>query len=437
MSIYRISTANTYDRALLNIQQRQSQLGVSQEQLSSGKRVLKASDDAVAATLSERTQNRLARTAADQRGLEASRRSLQQGESALATVTDLYAQAKELLVQAGNGALNASDKLTIANQLKGIREQLVGLANQKDSAGNPLFAGLGPLSANGQPFVEQLADPLVNQTTYGPDGRSVTWDALRGQAAATETSLPMGLDGYRVFKGVVANSVGANVASISGSFGAFTVNVTTPNPDVFDLSTDALGQSQGSYTIAYTAGAPGTWQVTQNNRTNTPLPGPAPAPYAVVPTVVGDTVELNFDGMSVKLKSDAAADFTTNASFTVRPAVDRDIWETLDRAIGALEQGESGYDLTQELGSVHAQLSVRQDQLLAARGKLGDWLNRADSMQNLFAERSVAYEKENSELVDVDMVKAISDFQKNQTAYQAALQSYSQVQKMSMFDYLR
>ncbi len=437
MSIYRISTANTYDRTLLNIQQRQSQMGMSQEQRSSGKRVQKASDDAVSATLSERTQNRLARTEADQRALEASRRSLQQGESALGTASDLYNQVKELVVKAGNPALNASDKLTIANQLKGIREQLVGLANQKDSAGTPLFAGLGALNADGVAFVEQLTDPTVNQTTYGPDGRSVSWDALRGQTAATETSLPSVLDGYRTFKGVVSTSATANVATTAGAFEAASVAVTTPNPDVFDLSTDALGQTQGGYTIQYTALPTPAWQVTQNNRTNVPLPAAAPAPYTVVPTVVGDTVELNFDGMSVKIKTDSLTDFNTNASFQVRPAVDRDIWETLDRAIGALSQGESGYDLTQELATVHTQMGVRQDQLLAARGKLGDWLNRADSMQTLFADRSVAYEAENSELVDVDMVKAISDFQKNQTAYQAALQSYSQVQKMSMFDYLR
>jgi flagellar hook-associated protein 3 FlgL len=100
-------------------------------------------------------------------------------------------------------------------------------------------------------------------------------------------------------------------------------------------------------------------------------------------------------------------------------------------------EGETGYDLTQELAVVHDQLAIRQDQLLAARGKLGDWLNRADSMQALFSDRAVAYEKENSELVDLDMVAGISNFQKNQTAYQAALQSYSQVQKMSMFDYMR
>ena len=37
---------------------------------------------------------------------------------------------------------------------------------------------------------------------------------------------------------------------------------------------------------------------------------------------------------------------------------------------------------------------------------------------------------------DLDMVKGISDFQKIQTGYQAALQSYASVQKMSLFNFI-
>lgn len=434
MSLYRVSTGNTYDRALLNIQQRQQAMGVSQEQLSSGKRVLKASDDTVAATLSERTLSRMARTEADLRGLEASRRSLAQAESTLGDVSALYSRVKELVVQAGDGALNGSDKASIASELRGIREQLLGFANQKDTAGSPLFGGLGPVNSAIEPFVEQVFTPL--NTTYGPDGRSVSWDALRGQVAATETTLPSAIDGYSVFKGVKPTQPAAVVSQSAGSFQPVSVSVVTPNPDVFDQSSDALSNTQGAYSIQYTAGTPGTWQVTQINRTNTPLPGAAPAPFAVVPVQVGDDLQLSFDGMTVNITADAAA-LAANATFTVTPAVDRDIWETLDRAIGALEQGETGFDLAQELAVVHQQLGIREDQLLASRGRLGDWLNRADNMELLFEDRSVAYQKENSELTDVDMVKAVTDFEMNQTAYQAALQSYAQVQKMSMFDYLR
>lgn len=326
MSIYRVATSNTYDRALLNIQQRQSQMGVSQEQLSSGKRVMRASDDAVAATLSERTQNRLARTEADLRSLEASRRSMAQAESALGTVSELYARMKELVVQAGSGVLSDSDRVSTAQELSGIREQLIGLANQRDTAGRPMFSGLGVNNVNGKAFVETNG-PVVAMT-YGNDGRTVTYDAQRGQVAATETSLPGALDGYGVFAGQM------------------------PNADPLQPDDD-------------------------------------------------------------------------------------NVFETLDRAIYSLEGGATGPALTAELDIVNTQMARRLDQLMAARGKLGDWLNRADQMETVFDDRSVAYQKENSELVDVDMVKAISDFQGNQTAYQAALQSYAQVQKMSMFDYLR
>ncbi len=75
----RISTANSYDRTIDVLQKRQSDLSRLQSQLATGKRVQKASDDPVAATLSETARNRLARNEADLRSLDAARASLQQG----------------------------------------------------------------------------------------------------------------------------------------------------------------------------------------------------------------------------------------------------------------------------------------------------------------------------------------------------------------------
>ena len=427
MSLYRVSTANTYDRTQLNIQQRQQQLAISQDQLSSGKRVSKASDDSVAATLSERTLNRLARTEVDLRALEASRRSLAQAESALGTATDLYARFKELTVQAGDGVLNHSDRRTVALEMRGLREQLLDLANQRDTVGKALFAGMGPSSANGQAFAEALTTPVT--TTYGPDGRSVQWVGTQGQEAPTETSLPSTLDGYSIFKGGLASSATAianeglpnsNTAQALDVTVVGTLNTT----DVFTLTGDAT--PQGSYSVTFDN--PG-YSVTR-----TPKGGGPAVPVAGVAVVTsGGQTTVTFEGLSLKLNGTP----TTNDVFTVTPAVDSDIWETMDRAIGALESGEAGIDLAQELSVVNTQLGGRLDQLLAGRGKLGEWLNRADDLDMLFGDRAVAYQQENSELTDVDMLKAVTNFQTNQTAYQAALQSYSQIQKLSMFDYLR
>ena len=426
MSVYRVATANTYDRALFNIQQRQAQLGTSQEQLSSGRRVLRASDDAVAATLSERTQNRLLRTESDKRGLEASRRSLAQAEGALASATEVYARVKELVIQAGDGVLNASDRSSIANELVGLREQLLGLANQKDSAGKPLFAGLGAVNIDGESFVEQVGASVL--MTYGSDGRTVKFDGMRGQSAATDTALPSSLDGFDVFSGVLTLNAGVSARAGSPAAGTGSVvsaSVVTPsalNVNVFPLDED--DGRQGRYDIEYNGGS--NWTVERTNTAGVHIL-PDIAVTAALPNPI-----LTFEGVSLSLTGTPAA----GDRFQVIPG-DHDIFETLDRGIYALTSGLTGKTLTAELGVVNQQLSGRQDQLLAARGKLGDWLNRADTLENVLSDRAVAYEKENSELVDLDMVAGISNFQKNQTAYQAALQSYSQVQKMSMFDYMR
>ena len=71
MSISRLGTANMYDRTINNINRQQSELASQMEHTSAGKRVIRPSDDPVAAAQAERARNRLERIATDQRGLDA------------------------------------------------------------------------------------------------------------------------------------------------------------------------------------------------------------------------------------------------------------------------------------------------------------------------------------------------------------------------------
>ena len=79
----RVATAHSYDTTIAQITKRQAEMAAQQERISSGKQVLRASDDPVAAALSEAVQTRLSRVQTDQRALESSRTSIQQAESAL------------------------------------------------------------------------------------------------------------------------------------------------------------------------------------------------------------------------------------------------------------------------------------------------------------------------------------------------------------------
>ena len=50
--------------------------------------------------------------------------------------------------------------------------------------------------------------------------------------------------------------------------------------------------------------------------------------------------------------------------------------------------------------------------------------------------RSIQGEGDRSRAEDLDMIKGVSGFQNQNTGYQAALQSYAQVQKLSLFNYI-
>jgi flagellar hook-associated protein 3 FlgL len=162
-TINRLGSSNTYDNALRNLQARQNSLSNLQENLTSGKKVVRASDDPTGAAQAERARNRLQRVATDQRALEMQRNSIASAESTLGNVIDTVQSFRELVVSAGSGAKTALDRQTIATQLVGLRDQVVALSNMTDTNGQPLFAGLGSALA---PFI----GPLTTDPTYSFDG---------------------------------------------------------------------------------------------------------------------------------------------------------------------------------------------------------------------------------------------------------------------------
>ena len=124
----RISSAYAFESSLANLQRRQSQLSDSQEQLTSGKRVRRASDDPASAAAAERALAAQSRAEAHLRALGASRNAMQLTETALGNAGDLVQQARESLVSAGNGTYSDSDRATLAASLEQMaKRELPGI----------------------------------------------------------------------------------------------------------------------------------------------------------------------------------------------------------------------------------------------------------------------------------------------------------------------
>ena len=409
----RIGTANAYDAARSNLMTRQTNLASAQEHLTSGKRVNTASDDPTAAAQAERALTRIARIQTDQRALEAQKSSISQAESTLGDVNSALQSFRELVVSAGNGSLSTADRKTIANQLSGIRDQIFSMANTKDNNGQPLFGALA-----------SAMTPFVGPQATAPD---YTFNGLPGQTASSEVAIPFALDGDSAFMLQPKRD------------GAFNVS-TSATPSTRTLTTDpvvvnnAAAVTGASYAIAITAvdttTTPGTtvvsYSVTETPPgTVTPQIAPGyPSNQAANIAVVG------MAGLDLSIKG------TPDVGDTVTVAPNASLFSTLDNAIRDIGSATTNSAALQAVSQALANIDIGMGRISAVRGQAGDLLNRADSISSDQEKRSIQLESDRSKAVDLDLVKGFSNFQNQQTGYQAALQSYAQVQKLSLFNYL-
>jgi flagellar hook-associated protein 3 FlgL len=400
----RVSTANSYDTTVNTLAKRQAELTQQQERLSTGKRVLRASDDPVAATLAESAQNRLSRVQADLRALESSRSSIAQAESGLAESGDLLQNVRELIVKAGNGTYAQSDREDLAKQLEGMREQLLAVANRTDNSGRTLYGGLGGSEV---PFVD----------LYGPSGAGVQFQGQRGQQAAGSRSLPQSLDGDAIWMRIPPGNGGFKVDLDSANVSGLRTGV--------GQVTDPSLLTGNNYRVSF-ADVAGTMQYTVTNQTT----GSPVAGHVGVPYEPGKNIE--FDGMSFVMTGAAANGDALDVTPVTAPT---DIFKVVQDAIDALRLTGPGSDThrIQNLSRSLAEVDSGLDRVLLARGRAGEWLNRADSLDTLMNTSATAYEVEKSRLEDIDLVKGISDFQSQQLGLEAAIKSYAQVQRLSLF----
>lgn len=404
----RIATAHSYDKTVATLSQRQTELSQLQERISTGKRVQRASDDPVAAVMSEAASNRMRRAETDQRSIESARTSLSQAESALGTAGELIQDVRELLVKAGNATYGSAEYKNIAQEIEGLRERLIGVANQKDSAGRTLFGGLGGSTT---PFVE----------VYGPSGGGMQFQGMRGQEAAGGNLLPQTFDGDAVFMSVPPGNGSFTVALPAGNTGGLTTDIGSVN------NPSAL--TGHSYQIGFTSTGSGAYEYSiTDTTTGTPVAGHSNVPYTA-------GMQIEVDGMSLRLRGTPS----NGDSVAINPVTNpTDVFKVMQNAIDALRGASSGQtaQLTQALGQSLTEIDAAHDRVLSARSQAGEWLNRADSIDNLLADRLVDDEAERSRLEDLDLIKGISDFQNRQTGLQAAMAAYGQVQKLSLFQYV-
>jgi len=392
----RVSTFNLYESSNQSINADQSALIATQQELATGKQLNSPSDNPVGAAQAALMQSDLSQLGHYASNQQQASQLLGDSSSTLTQVINVLQSVNTTLVQAGNGTLSAANRSALATELQQQFNALVGLANTGDGQGGYLFGG----SANGAPpFVQN-----GNQVVYGGDNLAPTV-----QISAT-TNAQTKFPGDSVFMQVpTGNGVFATAAG-AGNLGSGTIApgaVTNPSA----LTGDA-------YSITF--GAAGSYQVV-NTTTGAPVTSG---------TYSGPTT-LAFDGLQVQLGGSPQPSDT----FSVAPAATQSVFGVLAGAISAL-QSPPGAASSSALSNAIQGVGASINSISTSQATMGAQLAELNNYGNINSSQTLNDKAQMSNIVDVNYAQAVSQLSQQQTQFQAALQSYASISKLSLFNYV-
>jgi flagellar hook-associated protein 3 FlgL len=402
----RISTAQIFDRGVGGIEQQQSALSRTQQQIASGKRIQTPSDDPVGAAQSvalDQAKGRLAQYGAN---IDGAKDALAQNDSVLGQVSDVLTSLRTLVVSAGNRSLNDQDRQSLATAAAGALKQLVGLANSQDGNGASLFSGY---ATDAMPFVTGAGGAVA----YNGDQGQRTLEVAPGRM------MPIAFDGSRVFM-QVRDGNGSFVATpAAGNAGTGVITATTV--------TDPSQLPGDRYRLQFSvAGGVTTYDVVDVTTSTTVSAGNAYVPGSTI-TVAG--MQVTVDG------APASGD-----GIDLAPSASQSMFDIAQKLVDALN-APTGTPAAQarlqnSLNAALSGLDQALDHVLTVRADAGAGLSELDALASGNADRSLQYDTTLSRLNDLDYNQALSDYARQQLALQAAQQSFARVSTLSLFNYL-
>lgn len=398
----RISTGMMFNQSISMMMAKQSKMNHLEQQLATGKKLVSAKDDPVAAGTAVGLDRAVAELDRFARNGDVVENRLGLQENALAQAGEMMAHITELTIQANNPALSAADLKSIASELKSVRDGLLSLANSTDGTGRYLFGGTDDADA---PF--KLSNGVV---TYNGD------QTQRQVEVAPDTFVKDALPGSEIFLRIRTGD-----GTLDGS--AAGTNTGTGVLTTFGRDPASGNWDGASYTLRFTG--PDAYEVV--DATNT-----------VVKTGAFKAGEdITFEGVSMRIEGEPKA----GDSFGIGAADARDIFSTLDGMINALDNAADDPTAVARQQNI-LQAGIRDvarasEKFIDARAAGGAQLKAIDDAGALRDANSVTLKTTLSAMRDLDYAEAIGQYQLEQISLQAAQTIFTQMQQMSLFNAIR
>ncbi len=420
----RISTLHIYNLANNSMADANRELVTTQEQLSTGKRVLSAADDPVAATRIQQINDNLASIDQYKKNITFAENNLAIEETALSSTTNLLQRVEELAIQAGNTAvLSESEYNALAAEVDSRIDELVGLANTRNANGDYIFSGYQSQtppfvgdSANGYRFVgdEGTMSIKVDNNTFvdaSNSGKSIFSDIPSSLNTVVTSANPNN-------RSVPAISISIGEVVDQQAYDAF-----YPEDIAITFNEDStLSPPVKNFTVTERS----TGKIIEEN----------------VPYVAGET--LVYHGVSVNITGNpASADVANNLTgdqLFIDSSNTQDVISTLIRFRDAM-QGFDGSQASRDVIASNVEatlshLSQTEDSIGQVVTSIGARLNTLESVAEQHLDTELISNTILSDLQDLDYAEAASRLSAQTLILQAAQASFLRISELSLVNRL-
>lgn len=434
----RISTVNLFNQGVFNMQNRLAKVAETQDRISNGRRILTPADDPVNSARALEVEQAQSVTKQYTRNGERANDTLGQVDTLMGSATNLLHNARTIAVAAGNGAYTEKELRSLATEVRNQYEEMLALANSTDSGGDYMFSGY---QGGTKPFSESAPGTVVYSGDQGQ--REIQIGPAR--------QVPISEDGSAIFQEIKNGNGSFVVSAASGNSGT---GIMSPG-NVTSAANWAQSANSKNFRLVFDVNSAVTPAVTTYDIVDTVnnvsmLTGAAPS-------ATGPYLRTYTDGSSIQFKTVAPPDtnptpFDFGAelvirgapadgdSFAVAPSTNVDIFATLHDMITDLETASRtplgntklANSLTESLSSIDNAI----DRFLTVRASVGTRLKEVETTKGVNDDIVLQYDRQLSDLRDLDYSKAISELALQNVALQAAQKSFMQVQGLSLFEYI-
>lgn len=395
----RVSTNELQRQAVNSLLKQQLELNRYQQQLSTGERFTAPAEDPIAAVTVLGYDESLKTTQQYQSNADVAKTRLNVVDLTLVDMTEKLQRVRQLTIQAANDTANNNDRGILAQEIELILSGMVELSNAKDSSGEYLFSGY---QGRVKPFTQDATGSYV----YNGD------EGQRFLQVGANRQVPVSDSGEVVFSAIrriQAAATSTNTGSGTIEAGA----VVQPND-----------YQSHTFTIEFTSAS--TFSVTNNTT----------GQVVISEGTFEAGVEVSFNGVEVTL--DGMPD--TGDTFVVSPAANDNVFNRVAALVEELENAPSDISdlegFRDSINNAINDLDQAVEAILGAQTEVGGRLNTIESQVEVNDAFGFQLQKSISELKDLDYISAISQFNLQLVAMQAAQQSYVRIQNLSLFNYL-